>query len=126
NAVCADGDRGDAETAARSLDSGVGDHLDARLPGDVGRLRLLSSVGDRNNIYAGCLQRLRGPVTAVMGGKHHDLTTNCNAILLQIYASGVRKHDSGSVVVWEDERPFNRPGGDQNLAGTNLPHPFPR
>ena len=74
--------------------------------------------------HAGVVQVDRGGVGTVVGGEDDRLPADCDAVAVQEGAGPVGEHDSGAVVVGEDDGALVRPGRDQDVAGPDTPYPL--
>ena len=124
---------GDGHTADPfpSLDPGndaSGHHVDAA------RMRLLDEPspgcdpavddgGHMNAAFGGIDGRLVG---AVVVGKNDGPCTTAYPPAVREGAHRGSEHDTGPVVPWKHQGPFDSPGGENDMAGPDLPEPLAR
>ena len=97
------------------------EHRDAGFPRCTRQCaaRIAPGVRHQDHLATGSLPFQRRSVTAVVVRDQHKPFAGRDAIAAHIAGHGRRQHDTGEVVVREDERTFDRPGRQHDLPGTH-------
>jgi hypothetical protein len=90
---------------------------------DQGRGNLLAPVDDRD-LGTGTRERTGDRIGGIIVRAHHDATARQDPPAHQIGLSRLRRHDARPVIVREDERPFDRPGREDDLTGADIMQPI--
>jgi hypothetical protein len=117
-----EGGAGHAQAAGGGIDPGVGPDRQAVCCAAVGR----SWVGDGGDFDAGVGKVAGGGVAAVVGGEDDGPGAGLHRPAGGVGAGGAGQHDARTVVMGEDQRPFDGAGGEHDLPGAQFPQQLPR
>ncbi|CAB4889671.1 unannotated protein [freshwater metagenome] len=114
---------GDAGVASGAGYDAAGAHLDTALAAQAEPVfRCLGAgIDDARDADPSVVQIDGCLVRAVVGGEHHGLGSYRHAVAMQERTCTVRQHDSGSVVVGENDGPLVGTGGHQDVTRANTP-----
>ncbi|MFM7785002.1 MAG: hypothetical protein ACKPE6_10235, partial [Gammaproteobacteria bacterium] len=83
-------------------------------------------VDDRCHAHAGRMQVECCAVSAVVVREQHGTPAAAHGVAVQVTAHRRGEHHAGSVVVREDQRPFDRAGRKHDAACAHAPQALPR
>ncbi len=93
---------------------------------DAGSCRARPHVDDTGDRDARRGEVERRPVGSVVPRHHHDAAAGLDAVAVEERTAGIGQHDAWPVVVREHEGPLGRTGGQDDVAGPDLPEPLAR
>ena len=116
-------DAADSATTAGSEHNSAFQDLEAGTAGRLGQCTLcpLAQLGDPCDFDAGRPQVQCRAIGAIGRRHDHGTGTCAHAVAIEIAANGAGQHDSGPVVVRENERLLDRAGREYDFARAHLP-----